>query len=73
MRVRITRKLAEAIDGVDLSHNRVGEVIELPDSKARLVIAEGWAILERRSKVLPFRKRAKYARRADDPGVSRAS
>jgi hypothetical protein len=73
MRVRITRKLADEIDGIDLSRNRVGEVIDLPDRKAQMLIAEGWAFLERRWKVLPFRKRAKLARRAGDPGVSRAS
>lgn len=67
MRVRLLRKLAEEIDGVDLSHNQVGDVIDLPLHKGLMLIAEGWAIYERRSTVLPFQARAKFGRRADDP------
>jgi len=44
MKVRLTRKLAECIDGVDLGASRVGDVLELPDLEARLLIAEEWAI-----------------------------
>jgi hypothetical protein len=46
MLVRVTRKLAEAIDGVDLSGVHVGDVINLPARKARLLIAEEWATFE---------------------------
>jgi hypothetical protein len=49
MMVRLTRKLADMIDGVDLSAYRVGEVLHLPWHAARLLIAEGWAeMIERR-------------------------
>jgi len=48
MRVRLTRKLAKQIDEIDLTDHRVGEVFDLPDNKASLLIAERWAILERR-------------------------
>ena len=48
MRVRLTRKLAEKIDGVDLSANKVGDVLELEAPEASLLLAEGWAIPERR-------------------------
>lgn len=67
MLVRLTRKLAEKIDGVDLSQNEVGMLIELPDAKARLLIAEGWAIENRR---LPFggRRDVVAFRRSDDMG-----
>ena len=41
--VRLTRKLAEAIDGVDLSHNKVGDQLDLTPRDARMLIAEGWA------------------------------
>ena len=41
--VRLTRKLAESIDGIDLSNRQVGDVILLPSYSARLLIAEGWA------------------------------
>ena len=70
MQVRLTRKLAEQIDGVDLSNHTVGDIMDLPDRKARLLVAEGWAIFERRKSedthlVLAYR-------RIDDP-ESRAS
>jgi hypothetical protein len=48
MRVRIVRKLADRVDGVDLSHCDVGEVIELPEPDGRLIIAERWGVFARR-------------------------
>ena len=54
------RKLASEIDGVDLSDNKVGDIIDLPPGEARLLVAEGWAIAERRlggfPRVLAFRR-----------------
>jgi len=41
--VRLTRKYAEKIDGVDLSRNQVGDLLDLPHRDARMLIAEGWA------------------------------
>jgi hypothetical protein len=46
VKVRLTRKLAECIDGVDLSSRRVGDVVSLSPSEARLLVAEGWATPE---------------------------
>jgi hypothetical protein len=43
MWVRLTRKLADFVDGVDISHRCVGDVFELPIIDARLLIAEAWA------------------------------
>jgi hypothetical protein len=43
MMVRLTKKLAERMDGVDLSQCAEGDVIELPKQRAELLIAEGWA------------------------------
>jgi hypothetical protein len=43
IRVRLTKKLASILDGVDVSMLSVGEVLELPDSSAALLIAEKWA------------------------------
>ena len=43
MLVRLAKKLAEMIDGIDLSHCAEGDVIELAERDARLLIAEGWA------------------------------
>ena len=49
MAVRLTRKLANMIDGIDLSSSRVGEVLYLPWRDAWILIAEGWAeMIERR-------------------------
>ena len=44
MGLRLTRKLAEVIDGVDLTGRSVGDILKLPASEARLLIAEGWAV-----------------------------
>jgi len=41
--IRLTRKLAECIDGVDLSRWSVGELMRLEVREALLLIAEGWA------------------------------
>jgi len=48
MLVRLTKKFAERIDGVDLSANEPGDMLDLPPSEGRLLLAEGWAIIERR-------------------------
>jgi hypothetical protein len=42
-RIRLTRKLADRIDGIDLSHRRPGEIMEVSSDDARLLMAEGWA------------------------------
>lgn len=43
MWVRLTRKLADFLDGVDVSDRRVGDVFELSTVEAHLLVAEGWA------------------------------
>lgn len=43
MRVRLTRKLAECVDGVDLSRSREGDVLDLSPHDASLLISEQWA------------------------------
>ena len=45
LRVRLIRKLAERVNGVDLSKVHVGESLDLPSKDARILIAEGWAEL----------------------------
>ena len=40
--------MADAIDGVNLKNHRIGDVIELPPTEARLLLAEEWALPERR-------------------------
>lgn len=48
MRVRLTKKLAEMINGVDLRPHKPGDVLDLPDHDARLLLSEEWAAVERR-------------------------
>lgn len=43
MRVRLLRKLATFLNGLDLSHVNVGDVFDLPERDAAMLIREGWA------------------------------
>ena len=43
MHIRITKKLANALNGFDLRSFTIGQVIELDESLARMLIAEDWA------------------------------
>jgi hypothetical protein len=43
MQIRLTRKLADYLDGIDLSEYRAGDVISMSPWQMRLLIAEGWA------------------------------
>jgi hypothetical protein len=47
MKVRLTKKLAECIDGVALHDCSVGDVLDLPRTEARLLLAEEWAVRHR--------------------------
>ena len=49
MRVRLTRKFADLIDGVDLTGHEVDEVMDVSTDDARILMAEKWAIAERRA------------------------
>ena len=53
--VRLTRKYAEMIDGVDLTEAKVGDELNLSPHDADVLMAEGWAELSRHPR-----------RRADD-------
>ncbi len=65
--MRLTKKLAEQIDGIDLSSYAVGDVITLSKRDARMLIAEGWAVQERRSFAMGLLRVLAF-RRHDDPG-----
>ena len=43
MYVRLTSKLAEKMEGVDLSRYAEGEVVDLSEADALLLITGGWA------------------------------
>ena|SRR5437879_6130703 len=66
MQIRLVRKLAESVDGVDLSDCHIGDVIDLPGPQADLVIAEGWAVA-RRSMPRRFSVPSLRAEAADKP------
>ena len=44
MQIQLIRKLADYLDGIDLGDAREGDVLDLPQHEAELVIAEGWAV-----------------------------
>jgi hypothetical protein len=42
MRVKLVRKFANVLNGVDLTKANVGDVLNLPPFHAAMLIAEGW-------------------------------
>ena len=44
MRVRLTKKLANSLNGFDLAHARVGSVLVVSDRDGNMLVAEGWAV-----------------------------
>lgn len=48
VRVWLSRKLADLINGIDLRGRRVGDVLELSAREAWLLLAEGYAEPDRR-------------------------
>lgn len=49
MRIRLTRKFAQIINGIDLSRCHIGDVLDPPTRAAKMLIAEGWAEAARSS------------------------
>ena len=43
MKVRLTRKFADLINGIDLSKAHTGETLDLSQREAEILLAEGWA------------------------------
>jgi hypothetical protein len=43
MRVKLIRKLADILNGIDLTKVCVGDVVDLKTRHAVLLVAEGWA------------------------------
>src|SRR5687768_7800106 len=50
MKVVLVKKYAEQINGVDLTGHRAGDILDLPPPKARLLVAEEWAMPDRRER-----------------------
>jgi hypothetical protein len=53
MRVRLIRKLADVVDGIDLRGHQAGDVLDLRTADAGVLLAEGWATPARRAADLP--------------------
>ena len=77
MRVVLIRKLANRLDGVDVSDRQVGDVLDLPADDARTLVAERWAISDRRRDHIralgPQRRRAADAEASPAPSADGAS
>lgn len=43
VRIRLTRKFATRLNGIDLSEIKVGDIVFLPEPHAVMLILEGWA------------------------------
>jgi hypothetical protein len=43
MKIRLTRKFADLINGIDLSKAHAGETLDLSPREAQMLMAEGWA------------------------------
>jgi hypothetical protein len=54
LQVELVRKLADYLDGIDVSNHHQGDIIDLPRHDAQVLIAEGWA--------LPFYQAARVVR-----------
>lgn len=65
--MRLTRKFAQVLNGIDLSDVNAGDVIDLPDRQARLLLDEQWAVRASDPRIAasdapPKRKRSPKAR-----------
>ena len=43
MRIRLIKKLASYLNGIDLTGRQVGDVFECADAEGRMLLSERWA------------------------------
>lgn len=60
IRVRLTRKFAQIINGIDLTRARAGEELDLSARDAEVLVAEGWAALIDKADEKPARRTRKH-------------
>jgi hypothetical protein len=65
MRVRLTKKFANVINGVDLTGARVGILMTVSDRDGETLIAEGWAIPHLRARTISSPRAAAPDNRRD--------
>lgn len=73
MRVRLTRKLAQRVDGIDLSNYREGDVLDISKREAQLLMAEGWAVRAGSRSDHEVRRRSAASVRAEADNMQRAN
>ena len=44
VRVRLIRKYANVLNGIDLTTIRIGDTVELTSYQAEMLVREGWAV-----------------------------
>jgi hypothetical protein len=68
VRVRLTRKLANSIDGIDLRKVKSGDVVDVSPDEARILIAEGWGRADdSEQKLAPKKIKNKKRKRPSKP------
>jgi hypothetical protein len=55
MRIRLIKKFANMINGIDLTRARVGRLMTVSDRDGEMLIAEGWAVPHFRASTTPGR------------------
>lgn len=68
VKVRLTRKFAQVINGIDLTHVDAGEQIDLTPREAELLVAEGWAMPVGSADDRPRRRSRRGKKRKPAPG-----
>ena len=53
MRIRLTKKFANVLNGVDLTQASVGRLMTVSDRDGEMLIAEGWAVPHFRARTVP--------------------
>jgi hypothetical protein len=56
MRVRLIKKFARMINGIDLTLARVGGLMTVSERDGEMLIAEGWAVPHFRASTTPGRR-----------------
>ena len=68
MKVRLTKKLADRLDGIDVTERQEGDLLDLSAHDAAMLVEERWAIPERRAHVVRFHgddRRADHYRQSE--------
>ena len=68
MKVILTRKLARVLNGIDLTACNEGDVMEMGNQDARLLIAEGWAVPLMEERPIAHDQSRRRIRKSGDDG-----